>query len=291
MIDEYGHTQLKLARSGFLSLQKDGHSVYSFHGFDPNLSLNHNTVPLQPPIMRRPKRNPQPKTKKNLSQTALLTKQVAELEKEVAALRHQEAHWVKQLDNAVESAVRTTKDQLDQNIIALKVENQQLGNQLQSLQPLVTIGIDIRMRLITQAKSQSEPGDADIIKRGNCAAHRGRPLADAMLCEQELKPHEGACDDYMNLYGVYPSWMLDWADTAMVNDVLECRGSLVAERIPLSEKFEDLFCQLINHITAEDHREAVASDRFAVTTSRKIYKEYNRLVAASEKGWRMLRIK
>jgi len=223
--------------------------------------------------MRRSDHKPPPEA--SLKKAVLIEKRVAELEKQAADFHRREACWAQELDDAI----RTAENQLNHTITTLQVENQQLRNQLQSVHPLVTIGIDIRRRLFAQAKSRREPGDGDVIKQGNCAAHRGRPLADAILCEQILHPRERARDAYLFLYGVYPSWALSWVYIAMVNVVLECRGSLVAEKIPLSNTFQELFNQFINHV--EDCREAVVDDQLAATACSDILKEYDRIVADS----------
>lgn len=235
--------------------------------------------------MTRSERRPPPNAKKKLSLNALALR-VTELEQRAAEARRRETLFAQQFTDQVGKAVRVVEEEHNQAIMALQAENEQLKNELELAKPILAIGVDIRRRLFAHAKSSREPGDGDIIKQGNHAAHRGRPLADAVLCEHTFEPREHAREAYLSLYGVYPRWTLAWAHLSVVNDVLECRGSLVAEKISLSNTFQELFHQFISYI--EEYGEAGVYGLGGLRTRYGILKEYDRLVAIVP-GQKMLR--
>jgi hypothetical protein len=69
------------------------------------------------------------------------------------------------------------------------------------------IGRDIRMRFLTKVKkgNQQGPEREEIIHAGSRAAHRGRPIADAILCVFGYFNDKGT---YRALYGIDPEDMI-----------------------------------------------------------------------------------
>jgi len=159
----------------------------------------------------------------------------------------------------------------------LEDENRELREAMELMKPVFAIGVDVRRRLFAQVKDPRESGDAEIIKQGNFAAHRGRPRADAVLCVRVFEPREEACEIYTRLYGVDPRWALTWIDFEGMDDVLECRGSLVAAKISLSTTFDELFKQFIYRVEECGEDGAAGEDVSSVYYD--ILKEYDQLVA------------
>jgi len=211
------------------------------------------------------------------------------LEQQAAELRRGEARCVEKFEvDDVEDVERLVEiGRMAETIKMLEDENKQLRDQLKLAKPVFAVGVAVRKRLFTHARARREPGDADNIGQGNHAAHRGRPHADAVLCTQVFEPREQACEDFVDLYGVHPSWALTWLHLAAVGCVLERRGSLVLERIPLSKTFRELFEQFINRV--EERGERVVGDLMTWSMCYDLMKEYDRLVAATG-GQKMMRL-
>ena len=155
--------------------------------------------------------------------------------------------------------LRTEKQLQGDEIRALKVEVRSYQGELnslnnkvksledQALQETLTADIGKQVRLRYLEKYRQRMGKSigklgyDRIRRGDRAAHRGRPVVDALLCMTGLMTDP---DVYANLYGVDPDTMKTYRDVQGVVDITGFRASLQGEG-RLTKEFQVLFERLI----------------------------------------------
>lgn len=130
-------------------------------------------------------------------------------------------------------------------------------------------GHEVRLRFLENHRrynmNRKPPTDTvDRIKAGNRAAHRGRPVADALLCV-----HGDFRDAavYKDLYGVPPEDMAPrdirgkhrgkgWCEIQDMVTVTSFRASLKSEKA-LTRDFEDLFNKILEETTRYDTADAL----------------------------------
>lgn len=121
------------------------------------------------------------------------------------------------------------------------------GLEAQALQETLTgdIGKQVRLRYLERHRQRTGKGIGALgyerIKRGDRAAHRGRPVVDAMLCLTGLMTDR---EVYKDLYGVEPEFMRECKDVPEVVEITGFRASLQSEG-RLTEDFQVLFERLI----------------------------------------------
>ena len=161
--------------------------------------------------------------------------------------------------NRVSERLRTDKQDLSDEIRALKSKVSSYEAELESLKGKVQtleaqglqetvageIGKQVRLRYLECYRRRMGKAIGnfgyDRIKRGDRAAHRGRPVADALLCLMgEMKDP----DVYKDLYGVDPELMRHCKDVPGVVEIAGFRASLQSEG-RLTKEFQTLFDRMI----------------------------------------------
>lgn len=117
----------------------------------------------------------------------------------------------------------------------------------QALQDRLTtkVGREVRLRYLERhrlrmGRSIGKFGH-DRIKCGDRAAHRGRPVVDAILCLTGLFRDHGA---YVDLYGVIPAVAKEMMDVPEMVELTGFRASLQSEG-RLTHDFQSLFERLL----------------------------------------------
>ena len=110
---------------------------------------------------------------------------------------------------------------------------------------MANVGREVRLRYLERhrlriGRSIGKLGH-DRIKCGDRAAHRGRPVVDAVLCLTGSFRDHGA---YMDLYGVDPAAAKEMMDVPEMVEVIGFRASLQSEG-RLTKVFQDLFERLL----------------------------------------------
>ncbi|KAL9615738.1 MAG: hypothetical protein Q9160_009295 [Pyrenula sp. 1 TL-2023] len=147
--------------------------------------------------------------------------------------------------------------QMDRDEIgALKGEAQSYQNELRSVNDKVQrleeqalletlardIGKDVRLRYLEKHRQRMRDGRIGSpgrhrIKSGDRAAHRGKPVIDALLYLAGLMTDRTV---YQNLYGVTPETIIRWKEVPGIVDVTGFRASLQSEG-QLTEEWRALF--------------------------------------------------
>ena len=139
-----------------------------------------------------------------------------------------------------------------------------LGSQFRGYKSsLEDIGIKVRMRFLDQYRiyRKKEHIPRDMIKKGDRAAHRGRPLEDAWLYENrrrsDLKTYEG-------LYGISTYKVREWAHVHEIVEICGFHGSLQSAGL-MTDEFRVLFSDIcsVGYMcdTAKGFQRAFESDR------------------------------
>ena len=124
--------------------------------------------------------------------------------------------------------------------------NGRLDAQVLQDTPAMIVGREVRLRYLERHRQHmgraiGKQGH-DRIKAGDRAAHRGRPVMDAMLCLTGLmQDHEA----YKDLYGLTPGEMQRKVDVAEIVAVTGFRASLQSEG-KMTDQFRALFERLLD---------------------------------------------
>ena len=167
------------------------------------------------------------------------------------------------------------------------------------------LGREVRLRFLEShrrynmsSKSTSTPESVDRIKAGNRAAHRGRPVADALLCVKGEFPDRAV---YKDLYGVAPEDMAPrdlkgkhrgkgYCDVPDMVRVTGFRASLKSEKACTSE-FEDYFKKIIAELpkydTTDKLRRALNEDKRLVYIQDKLAECFDKIVEKKQLQKRM----
>lgn len=142
---------------------------------------------------------------------------------------------------ALKAEARSYREELS----SLSGKVQSLEAQALQEAPATNIGKDVRLRYLERHRQRMGWNIGklgyDRIKRGDCAAHRGRPVVDALLCLTNLIPDRGV---YVDLYGVAPDVMNDWKDVPDMIEITSFHASLQSEG-RLTKDFQVLFERLL----------------------------------------------
>ncbi|CAM6101691.1 unnamed protein product [Calypogeia fissa] len=116
--------------------------------------------------------------------------------------------------------------------------------------PARNIGREVRLRYLENHRKYRMGRRIGIlghdrIKCGDRAAHRGRPIVDALLC---LSGDITDREVYPDLYGVGPEIIKQWKDVPGIIDVTGFRASLMSEK-KLTNEFQTHFQNLLNIAT------------------------------------------
>lgn len=149
----------------------------------------------------------------------------SDLQAEVAQMRRQ----IEKLE--------TEKLLQSDEIRALKAEARSYQDELSSLKaqalrqaPARNIGKEVRLRFLERHRQRMGRSIGKLgherIRSGDRAAHRGRPVVDALLCLTGLISDR---DVYPDLYGVKPEIMKTWEDVPEMIEITGFRASLQSE--------------------------------------------------------------
>ena len=187
-------------------------------------------------------------------------------------------------------------------IRALKAESQSYQDELRSLngkvqsleeqalqeKPAWIIGKEVRLRYLEQHRQRmgrniGKPG-YERIKCGDRAAHRGRPVVDALLC---LTGHITDHAVYPDLYGVKPDTMKRWKDVPEMIELTSFHASLQSEgrltkgfRVP----FERLLAVAKTFVSSMELRAAFKENKTLQRLQDEMQNCYDKIVAANPRG-------
>lgn len=146
---------------------------------------------------------------------------------------------------------------LEQKIRSLKDDIGALGQKLPLEDQAAQIGKEVRMRYLEEHRRRMglklQTGH---IKAGNRAAHRGRPLVDALLY-QSGERHD--VNVYADLYGVEPKFVLHFKDIDEIIKVCGFYGTLKSDG-QMQSKFEDTFRGLLDDVKNAGNLEKVKAE-------------------------------
>ena len=121
------------------------------------------------------------------------------------------------------------------------------------------------------------------IKGGNRAAHRGRPVVDALLCLTGLVRDD---EVYIDLYGITPLAVKDMRDVPEVVEVVGFRASLHSEG-KLTPFFQSLFERMmkivLSYSSAVERMKAFKEDNILQQCHIGLQDCYDRIVAESKR--------
>ena len=142
---------------------------------------------------------------------------------------------------ALKAEARSYQDELS----SLNGRVQSLEEQALQETPATNIGKEVRLRYLERHRQRMGRGIGklgyDRIKCGDRAAHRGRPVVDALLCLTGLITDRGV---YLDLYGVDAETMKHWKDVPEMVEITSFRASLQSEG-RLTGDFQVLFERLL----------------------------------------------
>ena len=127
-------------------------------------------------------------------------------------------------------ALKDSAESHEKTLQSLNTQIDTLTSQAIQDAPFKTIGEEVRLRFLENHRRKMNRNigavGKDRIKRGDRAAHRGRPVPDALLCLSGLiTDHEV----YQDLYGVSAEIVKECRDVPEVIEVAGFRGSLQSE--------------------------------------------------------------
>ena len=153
--------------------------------------------------------------------------------------------------------------------------------------PVTNVGRQVRLRYLELHRQRMgwprERVDYDRIKCGNRAAHRGRPVVDALLCLTDLVRYD---EVYIDLYGVTPLVMKEMMDVPEVVEVVGFRASLQSERI-MTPFFQSLFQRLLEIVlrypSARELMKAFKEDKILQQCHSALQDCYDRIMAENKR--------
>ena len=125
----------------------------------------------------------------------------------------------------------------------------------------------------------------DRIKCGDRAAHRGRPVIDALLCFTSLTPDHRVV--YVDLYGVAPDLMEYWKDVPEMIEITSFHASLQSEG-RMTEDFLIPFKRLLEMAgtipSPIELRAAFRDNKTLQQLQNELQDCYDKIVAANPRG-------
>jgi hypothetical protein len=151
--------------------------------------------------------------------------------------------------------------------------------------PATNVGREVRLRFLEVHRKRmgnwKRKVDDARIKCGNRAAHRGRPVVDALLCLTGLMADEKV---YVDLYGVSPLVARKMMHVTEMIEVMGFRASLQAEG-KLTPGFQSLFERLLTYAStysgAMQLRVAFREEKAVQACHNALQDCYDSIVAAS----------
>ena len=213
-----------------------------------------------------------------------------DLQNELAQMRRQveklETEKLLQRDEirALKSEARSYQDELRSlNSKVQRLEGQALQEALAG-----DIGKQVRLRYLERHRQRMGRGIGKIgyerIRCGDRAAHRGRPVVDALLCLTGLMTDQ---DVYANLYGVSPEQMKQLKDIPEVIEIAGFHASLQSEG-RLTNNFKALFGHFSTlakgYASPTELRAAFSEDKTLQRLQAELQDCYDKIVAANPRG-------
>ncbi|KAL8724915.1 MAG: hypothetical protein Q9166_007678 [cf. Caloplaca sp. 2 TL-2023] len=187
-------------------------------------------------------------------------------------------------------------------IRALKAETLSYQDELRSLNgkvqclveqalqetPIGNIGKEVRLRYLERHRQRMGKGIGKLgyerIKCGDRAAHRGRPVVDALLCLTGLMTDR---EVYSDLYGVSPETMKKWKDVPEMIEITGFRASLQSEG-RLTRDFQVPFERFLEvaktYLSSMELRAAFRENKTLQQLQDELQNCYDRIVAANSHG-------
>ena len=185
---------------------------------------------------------------------------------------------------ALKAEARSYQEELS----SLNGKVQRLEEQALQEAPATNIGKEVRLRYLERHRQRMGRNIGklgyDRIKRGDRAAHRGRPVVDALLCLTNLMTDRGV---YMDLYGVAPNTMKDWKDVPGMIEITSFRASLQSEG-RLTKDFQVPFERLLElaktFSSPMELRAAFRDNKTLQQLQDELQNCYDKIVAANLRG-------
>ena len=209
-----------------------------------------------------------------------------QLRREVARLNTENQ---KQSDEI--NALKTEAESYQNELMCLKREVQSLERQALQQNLAGEIGKQVRFRYLERHRQRMGRGIGSLgherIRCGDRAAHRGRPVVDALLCLTGFRTDREVFED---LYGVSPEHMLKMKDIPNVVEIAGFHASLQSEG-RMTEDFKALFkrfCGVARSYASPTHlREAFREgreDKILQQLQAELQDCYDKIVATNPRG-------
>ena len=206
--------------------------------------------------------------------------ELAQMRREIKKL---EAEKLRQGDEirALKAEARSYQDELR----SLNSKYQSLEDQALQEAPAGELGKEVRLRYLERHRQRmgrgiGKPG-YERIKCGDRAAHRGRPVVDALLCLTGLIKDR---EVYPDLYGVDPETMKQWKDVPEMIAITSFRASLQSEG-RLTRDFQAPFERLLKvtktYFSSTELRAAFRENKTLQQLQDELENCYDRIVAAN----------
>ncbi|KAI4210915.1 MAG: hypothetical protein LQ351_006234 [Letrouitia transgressa] len=149
------------------------------------------------------------------------------------------------------------------------------------------IGEEVRLRYLEKHRQRMGKNvgqfGVERIKCGDRAAHRGRPVVDALLCLAGLiQDHEV----YQDLYGLSPKTMKRWKDVLEIVEITGFRASLQSEG-KLTTDFQGRFERMLQiakvYSSSTELEQAFQENKILQQLQHELQNIYDNIVAASRR--------
>ncbi|CAF9938535.1 hypothetical protein IMSHALPRED_000836 [Imshaugia aleurites] len=194
----------------------------------------------------------------------------------------------KQLQGDEIRALRAETRSYQDELRSLNSKVQSLEEQALQEAPAGDIGKEVRLRYLEGHRQRMGKGIGNLskerIKCGDRAAHRGRPVADALLCLTGLFKDR---EVYPDLYGVSPETMKQWKDVPEMIEMTGYRASLQSEG-RLTRDFQVPFGRLLEvaktYSSSIELGAAFGENKILQQLQDELQSCYDRIVNANPRG-------
>lgn len=188
---------------------------------------------------------------------------------------------------ALKNEARSYQDEMRR----LQSEVQSIEQQAMQEDLAGEIGKQVRLRYLEQHRQRMGRGIGQVsrerIRSGDRAAHRGRPVIDALLCLTGLMTDPKVYED---LYGVTPKQMLHFKDVPNIVEISSFHASLQSEG-RMTNEFKAVFKRLSElartYASPMELREAFkegSQDKVLPRLQADLQDRYDKIVAANPRG-------
>ncbi|KAI4160853.1 MAG: hypothetical protein LQ342_005378 [Letrouitia transgressa] len=184
---------------------------------------------------------------------------------------------------ALKAETRSYLDELES--LSHKVKNLEIQPSQETA--AMIIGEEVRLRFLEKHRQRmgNNVGQLGVerIKCGDRAAHRGRPVVDALLCLTGLITDHQV---YVDLYGLSPKTMKRWKDVPEMVEITGFRASLQSEG-KLTTDFQGRFERMLQivkiYTSPTELREAFQENRILQQLQHELQNCYDSIVAANRR--------